>query len=207
MTETEKRDDRAGGATPGAAGHGPDARLWERRPDESPKAYHAFSTYRDLAASRSLILAARTLRKAYSLVRRWAKRHEWERRVWAWDVAQSRQDEAAVRHQRDESIRQFTDDSFRIWRVAISYFWTLIKRDPETGRPAFGPDFTPAVALKFCELALRVQTALGQRPDSTEAEEPADPFQFTNVELREAIAFARELTKGKEHEDDEITKA
>jgi len=182
----------------------PELKPWERQPDESPKAYEGFLDYRGrLSIERTFLGVARALDKPYSLIRRWAKRFGWERRAWAWDVTQTRGDEEVARRERDGVVRQLMDDASRLWRAAMVYFWTLIDRDPETGKPVFGPKFTPTVALRFCELALKVQTGLAARQDPAESDQPADPFQLTSAELRELIGLARELTEGKEPTDED----
>ena len=185
--------------------HGADARLWDRQPGESPKAHQAFLTYRGLGAARTLVAVSRALGKAYSLVRRWSKRFDWERRVWAWDVTQSRQDQEVVRRQRDDVVQQLTQDAFRMWRVAIAYFWGLIDRDPDTGQPVFGPKFTPTIALRFCELSLKIHTALAGAGDDNgqDDSQQADTVTFqhlTNAELKEMITIATQLAQDKEEE-------
>jgi hypothetical protein len=178
---------------------------WDRLPDESPKAYRAFLTFRDLGESRTLMAASQTLGKSYSLIRRWSKRHRWEERVWAWDVAQSRQDEAVVRRRRDDVVQQLAQDAFRMWRVAIAYFWSLIDRDPDTGQPIFGSKLTSAIALRFCELSLKILTALAGAGDDDSQDDSQQPataaFQhLTNAELKEMIAIATQLAQDKEEE-------
>jgi len=76
-----------------------EARPWERLAAESVQAFQAFRTCLDLGDARSLVEAARVLkkRKSYSLIRRWASRYDWKGRAWAWDRAQAREDEAALR--------------------------------------------------------------------------------------------------------------
>jgi len=184
---------------------GADARLWDRQPGESPKAHQAFLTYRDFGATRTLVAVSRALGKAYSLVRRWSKRFDWARRVWAWDVTQSRQDQEIVRRQRDDVVQQLTQDAFRMWRVAIAYFWSLIDRDPDTGQPIFGSKFTPAIALRFCELSLKIHTAFaggGDDDSQDDSQQPATAvFQYlSNAELKEMIAIATQLAQDKEEE-------
>jgi hypothetical protein len=177
---------------------------WARGPDESPVAHVAFLAYRDLGQGRSFVGAGQTVGKSDSLIRRWALRHRWKARAWAWDVAQSGQDEAVARRERDSAVQQLIDDASRLWRAAMAYFWSLIDRDPETGKPVFGAKFTPVVALRFCELALRVQTNLAERRDPAESDQPADPFQLSSAELTEFLGLARELTQGKEQRDEDV---
>lgn len=62
-----------------------DERIWEQQPDESSKAYEAFVFYRDLGAGRTMIEVARSLKKSYSLIRRWSENWNWDERASAWD--------------------------------------------------------------------------------------------------------------------------
>lgn len=181
-----------------------EANPWDRQKDETPIAYAAFVVYRDLARARSFAAAGRTLGKSDSLIRGWAVRHRWRERAWAWDLHQTQQDGVVARRERDAGVQQLMDDGSRLWRAAMAYFWSLIDRDPETGKAVFGPKFTPAVAVKLCELTLRIQTGLAGRPDALESDQPADPFQLSSAELTELIGLARELTQGKEQRDEDV---
>lgn len=66
--------------------------LWERQASESPKAFSAFLTYREMPpAERSLAAAYRlatgdpTKRKLSGQWRRWAAKHQWQERALAFD--------------------------------------------------------------------------------------------------------------------------
>ena len=181
-----------------------DLRSWEQQPGESAQAYRAFCTFRDLGRNRTVAAAAAEPKKKHpSKLYRWSRQHDWWGRAYAWDLVEARQDEAVVRQQREGAIRQLTEDTSRMWRVGVAYLLSMVQRDPETGKPVFGPKFTPAVALRFCELALKVQTGLAGPPDRADSDQPADPSQLTNAELKEIIGLARELTEGKEPADEE----
>jgi hypothetical protein len=175
----------------------------EQLPEESGKAYQAFRVFLGLGPDRTIAATITALAKSESLVRDWAARHRWWERARGWDASQSRQDGAVARRERDAVVQQLMDDASRLWRAGMAYFWSQIDRDPETGKAVFGPKFTPAVAVKLCDLALRVQTNLAGRPDSQESDQPADPFQLTSGELRELIDLTRELTQGKEPTDED----
>lgn len=54
---------------------------FEQKPDESAKAFEAFTTYLNLGADRSLAEVARKLRKSEGLIQRWSRRHHWGERV------------------------------------------------------------------------------------------------------------------------------
>ncbi len=124
-----------------------DVKPWERRQDESAQAYAAFTVYRDLGAARTLIAAAQQLGKNYSLIRRWADRHHWQERVYAWDRTQARADEAAIRQQRDEMVRRQMQDADRLQRLAMAKITTLVSRNPQTGELTLDPAVTPQQAV------------------------------------------------------------
>jgi hypothetical protein len=83
--------------------------LWERRENETAKAYAAFCIYRDLPVeSRSLSLAAEKLGRSLSLLEQWSARHEWVIRVQAYEeylrqIEQTEMEEARRQHARDEA--------------------------------------------------------------------------------------------------------
>jgi hypothetical protein len=71
-----------------------DPNPWERQPDETPKAFNAFTHYRDLdPADRCLAVVSLVLygerwgrkRGAVGRVREWSTRFRWAERVLAWD--------------------------------------------------------------------------------------------------------------------------
>lgn len=60
---------------------------WNRRPDESDKAWIAFVAYRDAGpADRSVRKTAAALGKSETLVGRWSSTHDWPARASAWDA-------------------------------------------------------------------------------------------------------------------------
>jgi hypothetical protein len=167
---------------------------WEQLRDESGPAYAAFLAYLELGPKRSFVAAARVVGKRESLLRRWAGRHRWRERAWQWDLQQARQDETVVRQQREIVLRERLEDVDRLGRACLVFFRTLIRRDAGTGEVAFDPRFTPQIALRFLELALRAQGAL-DRPspeDKADARPPADLFALADAELAELIDLARQ---------------
>ena len=69
---------------------------WERQPTESTKAFQAFELYRSMGHERSLSKVGRELGKATQLLSRWSSRHEWQKRVAAWDAHQAQTINAEV---------------------------------------------------------------------------------------------------------------
>ena len=73
---------------------------WERRPEESTKAYEAFCTYRDMGRERSLSKVAEKLQKSDTLIGRWSRTYGWVERAAKWDDEQDRiERETALREQ------------------------------------------------------------------------------------------------------------
>ena len=166
----------------------------EQRRDESGKAYQAFRTFLGLGPDRTISAAVRLLGKSESLVREWAARHDWHHRAWLYDRHQSRQDEAELRQHRETVLRERLEDIDRMGRACLAFFRTMVRRDPGTGEISFDSRFTPQVALRFLELALKAQGAFDRPPAEDEsAKRPAaDLFGLADAELMELIELARE---------------
>ncbi len=86
-------------------------REWERQPGETPKAYQAFTLYRDMGPSRSLARIGIELGKTKALMEQWSSRHDWVSRVQAMtDYHEMIRREAVEEHQRasatDEAERK-----------------------------------------------------------------------------------------------------
>jgi hypothetical protein len=90
-------------------------------------------------------------------------------------------------------------------RACLAFFRTMVRRDPETGEVSFDTRFTPQVALRFLELALRAQGAFDRpAPDDKSAERPAaDLFGLADAELMELIDLARERADQQHQREDE----
>lgn len=63
---------------------------WERQPKESAQSFEAFAMYRDMGVNRSIRKAAQNLNKAVTTLAEWSSKHDWVKRVAAWDAEQDR---------------------------------------------------------------------------------------------------------------------
>lgn len=61
---------------------------WNKRTNESAKAFAAFKAYRDLGPDRSLKAVGRGLGKSKVMMEKWSRRFEWVARVADWDADQ-----------------------------------------------------------------------------------------------------------------------
>ena len=163
-------------------------------PRESGPAYEAFRVFLELGGGRTVAEVVRRLGKKESLIWRWVSRHDWRHRAWLWDVRQAGEDEAAVRQQRESLLRERLEDLDRMGRACLAFFRTMVRRDPETGEVNFDARFTPQVALRFLELALRAQGAFDRTAPEEKSDErsAADLFGLADGELVELIDLARE---------------
>ena len=110
---------------------------WDRQADESPQAFEAFATYRDMAYQRSLAAAGWKLHKSKKLLERWSAAHGWVKRVAAWDAYNDReshneleQEPAARGHSRLNLCRRSQSGS-----VFFSFLAALRLQDAAAWRP------------------------------------------------------------------------
>lgn len=109
---------------------------FEQKPDESAKAFEAFTVYLNMGAKRSLEAVGRHLGKSKALMERWSKRHNWVMRVDAhaqhW-AALTRRAEVDVVHEfalakakrqeaQKESEWQLRCEAIALAREAIARF-------------------------------------------------------------------------------------
>lgn len=66
---------------------------WDRRDNETAKAYAAFLEYRNLGVQRSLSAVSQKLNKSIMVLARWSSPNDWVARAEAWDAEQNRRDE------------------------------------------------------------------------------------------------------------------
>jgi len=178
---------------------------WAQLPRESGPAYEAFRTFLELGGGRTVAEVVRRLGKKESLIWRWVTRHDWRHRAWLWDVRQAGEDEAAVRQHREGVLQERMEDLDRMGRACLGFFRTMVRRDPETGEVSFDARFTPQVALRFLELALKAQGAFNRpSPDDEPNQQPAaDLFGLADAELAELIELARERADQQHQRKDE----
>lgn len=179
---------------------------WERQLGESAAAYAAFAVFRDGGAARGLKATAQAVGKSYSLIRRWAKRDEWEKRALAWDLAQERDLAEVARQERREAVRRQLQDADRLERLAMAKLSALVRRDPVSGELSLDPRATPRDAVAIYRLALEIRRELSPVSEGNQDEtRPHDELPLMpNQELTELIALAKERAQNAaEGADDE----
>lgn len=79
---------------------------WNRRTDESDKAWMAFVEYRDGGAKRSLEVVSKALSKSVPLMKRWSAAYAWVDRAAAWDANLDKRKQAAAEETAEEVGRR-----------------------------------------------------------------------------------------------------
>ena len=120
---------------------------YERKPNESAKAFEAFTTYANLGPKRSLAAVGQTLGKSQALIERWSRRHDWVTRVRAHDAhlaaVERESAEAQMRAKADEWMRRqqelreqewaVHDDCIRAGKEALKRFHENVRRGATLG--------------------------------------------------------------------------
>lgn len=157
-----------------------DERLaWDRRSDETARAYDAFRRFRDAGPLRNLRQVADATATSIRSVARWSEDHRWFERAVAWDdEVHATSDKARL-----EAIRTMHDNHQRAGRAVMGKaLAALNKLDPE--------DIPAYAAARLLELGARLErdTLL------TSVEELQGAASTVSVPEDPWEAIARELT-------------
>jgi hypothetical protein len=174
--------------------HAEENQPWERRASESPKAYAAFEAFLAMDEERTLVALKRALGKSYSLIRRWAHRHDWQERARSWDLQLHRERAEDVGRQRRELRRQQLRDADRLKRLALAKLTSLVRRDEVTGELALDPAFSARDAIVLYREILRQEQHLLAMPESSNDETlHREMASMSNQELEEALIFLADV--------------
>src|SRR5688572_22023905 len=101
-------------------------RLWDKRPDETDKAYKAFTDYIDLGPDRSHEKVRQRVGKSSGYIRqleKWSSLYEWGLRATAYDVAQRAEVEQVQSDLRKQLIEEEMADGKLLltkWRELLN---------------------------------------------------------------------------------------
>lgn len=120
---------------------------WDRRPRETPRAYGAFITYRDLGPTRSLRrLAARDSAQNLRQLQTWSSAHDWVDRCGSWDEHLDEERRLTlIEEAREMTRRQATIGQLMLARAAER----LRTLDPQT--------LTVTEAVKLIDVGSRLE--------------------------------------------------
>lgn len=125
--------------------------LWERQPEETPRAFEAFVVYRDLGANRSHRKTAQELGKNCTTISEWSAKYDWVKRAAAWDAEQDRiarnemlAEMASTRKRQRKQAQRMQEkgmellESISIGDAKLSEVVSLLKAGMEQERIAIG---------------------------------------------------------------------
>jgi hypothetical protein len=99
---------------------------YSKRKDETPEAFEAFATYRDMGTGRSLIAVSEKLCKSEPLIARWSKRHGWVKRVHAYDAELDRRKRLVDLREIEKMRRRQTQTALAMQDLGNIELWKML---------------------------------------------------------------------------------
>jgi hypothetical protein len=156
-------------ATDGASVKQSNRLLWERREDETSKAFAAFREYLDLGGGRSLAKVGRKLGKSTKLIERWSAANEWVRRAEAFDNEQDRLYFAELKNRRREMAERHASEAQSLQAVAMAGLRKKFGQQLEKLKDDGDAELTATEILRFFIEASKLERiALGEPSDIIE---------------------------------------
>lgn len=168
--------------------------LYDQQPDETEKAFQAFQTFRDLGVERTVSATARKLGKSRSIVKTWAGRWQWKKRVRAWDAKVDEQ----LRDEQLEAIREMRTRHIKIAKTMQGLGMNELGKHIKASRD--NPDssrVTATAAAALAEQGLRIERLNLGEPESVNAEVGREGMSWTDM-----VALSRD-SADEEEDDDE----
>lgn len=101
---------------------------WDRRDNESAKAYAAFCEYRNMGVERSLNAVSQNLAKSLPFIKEWSSKHEWVKRAEEWDAHQEEKSRRSMEKARLEIENQWRDRQEQLRQQEWDYAQKLIEK-------------------------------------------------------------------------------
>jgi hypothetical protein len=138
---------------------------WDRQPQESHKAFAAFTLYRDLAGDRTLQKVAEELRCSGANVRRWALRWNWRYREREWDIYQDQKAQEAQIRERMRMAQRQAQTAVSMQNIAATEMEKL-RRSLETGENGKNHRLSPSEIARFMEIGSRIERSARGEPSA-----------------------------------------
>ena len=104
---------------------------WDRRENETTKAYEAFCIYRDMGRERSLSKVAERLQKSDTLMGRWSRENKWVDRAAKWDDEQDRIERETAQREQVKAIKDMRKRHADLGQAMLSKAARALARIPE----------------------------------------------------------------------------
>jgi len=136
---------------------------WDRQPQESHKAFAAFTVYRDLAGDRTYQEVAQKLHCSGANVRRWAAKWNWYSRAYEWDkYRDEKAQEAQIRERMHMAERQ-AQTGMTMQSIAAAEMERL-RSSLETTEPGKRRRLSASEIAKFMEIGSRIERSARGEP-------------------------------------------
>lgn len=155
--------------------------LWNRQESESPEAFAAFVTYRDMFP-RALSKTALAFSKSETLMERWSSKHDWVSRSSAWDSELDKRAQIvaadAVKRMKAEQLVLALD----LQSASKKSLTDLLRKldDLENNPNAC---LTPRYIVQFAEVGAKLERLNRDEPDSIQQVNTTDYSKLTGDEL------------------------
>lgn len=151
--------------------------LWERVSGEGPKEFADFQESLRQGPARTYVATARARRKAYSLIRRYARRFDWRERARAWDNFQNRDEEEERRTARRAFLQRQEEEAWKLWRLGLALVYRFVHRDAATGEWSVDAKLAPKDALALLKFVSDLLAQIRRSPGASE--EDAGPLEIS----------------------------
>lgn len=176
-----------------------DRRPWEKQPKESCQAFAAFTIYRDLGLSRSILKASRahhedtpngaTVESLKAHFGKWSARWNWVARTEAYDLYLDERRRSRIEFRRDQILERIGQEGELMSYAAIR----ALAGDAEAGLPPLDPrNLDPGDIVRFIEAGAKLELqSLGQLVDLRGAFliTPAQATRVVAVIVDAALAY------------------
>jgi len=162
-----------------------DRPIWERQPDETDKAWHAFLLYRELPGrERTYEEVTRRLQKrpGYGKVlAEWAAKHGWRQRVNEYERHQLQEQQRIKLEEYARTQREMMLVATSMWKLAAKDLMRWHKKIDKAKEDE--PVLSPSDARALADAGMKLQQVLAGEPDSIQQQR----HEFTVDEERKAL--------------------
>lgn len=123
---------------------------WDRRENETTKAYEAFCIYRDMGRERSLAKVSEKQQKSGSLIGRWSREHGWVDRAAQWDDEQERIEREIAQKEQVKAIKDMRKRHADVAYAMILKAAKALQRIPED-------EIKPQDISRFVDVASKLE--------------------------------------------------
>jgi hypothetical protein len=136
---------------------------WDRQPQESHRAFAAFTIYRDLAGDRTYQEVAQKLHCSGANVRRWAAKWNWYSRAYEWDKYQDQKAQEAQIRERMRMAERQAQTGMTMQSIAAAEMERL-RSSLETTEPGKRRRLSASEIAKFMEIGSRIERGARGEP-------------------------------------------